>query len=224
MGASKRIAESYCQSLNLDERRRGATRFVTVRFGNVLGSAGSVVPLFQKQIAAGGPLTVTHPDMTRYFMTIREAVELVLEAATLRDTELDRGGVVVLEMGEPVNILNMAKQMIMLAGLQLDRDISIVFTGLRPGERLRETLFQTDEELIGTRYKDLMIARPRVAEYAFVSRIVDQLAEASARHDDAAVIEIMEHAVADFAARHAAAAEILDFARAGESTAQHSEI
>jgi O-antigen biosynthesis protein WbqV len=220
MGASKRIAESYCQSLDLDEEKRGRTRFVTVRFGNVLGSAGSVVPLFQKQLEAGGPLTVTHPQMTRYFMTIREAVELVLQAATLRDSELERGRIVVLDMGSPVNILNMAQQMIKLAGLQPDKDIKIVFTGLRPGERLSETLFQSDEEMVGTSYKDLMVACAQVADHAFVCRIVSQIVEAARRQDNNAVLKLMEVAVADFAVRRA------DLSAPEEhvSATQHSEI
>ncbi len=209
MGASKRIAESYCQSLDIearkpDENRNSSrTRFVTVRFGNVLGSAGSVVPLFQKQLEAGGPLTVTHPLMTRYFMTIGEAVELVLEAATLKFIELERGHIVVLDMGEPVNILKMATQMIKLAGLKPDKDIKIVFTGLRPGERLAETLFQHDEEVVGTGHQSLMVARPQVADHAFVCRLIDQLYEAAVRHDDRAVLELLDIAVAGFSERHA---------------------
>jgi len=207
MGASKRVAESYCQSLDIEERKHsnsaGGTRFVTVRFGNVLGSAGSVIPLFQKQLAAGGPLTVTHPDMTRYFMTIREAVELVLQAATLRDAELERGGgIVVLNMGNPVSIVSMATQMIKLAGLRPDKDIQIVFTGLRPGERLTETLFQKDEVLLPTSHKDLTIARPQTADYAFVRQLIDQLVAAADRQDNEAALDLLGRAVADFAARN----------------------
>jgi len=206
MGASKRIAESYCQSLDIEQRKRAdnqpRTRFVTVRFGNVLGSAGSVVPLFQRQLEAGGPLTVTHPDMTRYFMTIREAVELVLQAATMRHAELERGGgIVVLDMGKPVSILGMARQMIKLAGLEPDKDIQIVFTGLRPGERLSETLFQHDEELLPTSHKDLTIARPQTADYAFVRRLIDQLIAAALAEDNHAAETLMGRLVPDFAAR-----------------------
>lgn len=203
MGASKRIAESYCQTLDIEERRHNrGTRFVTVRFGNVLGSAGSVIPLFQKQLEAGGPLTVTHPAMTRYFMTIREAVELVLEAATLREKALDEGGgIVVLDMGAPVSIEKMARQLIRLAGLRPGKDIEIVFTGLRPGEKLEETLFQDDEQMIRTSYNELMIAKPKVAERAFVVRIVDDMITAAMRYDDARVVELMELLVGDFAGR-----------------------
>jgi O-antigen biosynthesis protein WbqV len=222
MGASKRIAESYCQSLDIDEQENRGTRFVTVRFGNVLGSAGSVVPLFSKQLEAGGPLTVTHPKMMRYFMTIREAVELVLQAATLKDEEVERGRIVVLDMGEPINILDMAEQMIKLAGLQLGKDIDIVVTGLRPGERLTETLFQMDEELIGTSHKDVMVARPQVADRAFVCRVIDQLTEAAQRHDDKAVMEVMEVAVADFGTRQRRMAD--GAGNIQSSAAQYSEI
>lgn len=222
MGASKRIAESYCQSLDMDDEKRGETRFVTVRFGNVLGSAGSVVPLFQKQLEGGGPVTVTHPEMTRYFMTIREAVELVLQAATLHDSELGRGHIVVLDMGEPVNILTMARQMIKLADLQPDKDIKIVFTGLRPGERLSETLFQADEKLVGTSYKDLMVAHSHVPDHAFVQRMVNQLVEAALRHDRDGVLGLMEVSVTDFAKRHDL--RTMDISEANISATQHSEI
>jgi FlaA1/EpsC-like NDP-sugar epimerase len=146
MGASKRIAEHYCQALDHDHK--GKTRFLTVRFGNVLGSTGSVVPRFQAQLAKGGPLTVTHPEITRYFMTVREAVELVLQAsahATTAGTE--RGKIMVLDMGNPVKIADLARQMIRLAGLVPDQDIKIVYTGLRAGEKLFEELFSDSEKL-----------------------------------------------------------------------------
>tara|TARA_R110000868_G_scaffold51910_2_gene164425 strand:+ start:994 stop:2931 length:1938 start_codon:yes stop_codon:yes gene_type:complete len=220
MGATKRIAESYCQSLDLASSQVSDTRFITVRFGNVLGSAGSVVPLFQKQLAAGGPITVTHRDMTRYFMTPREAIQLILQAGTLNQGELERGHIVVLDMGEPVNIYEMATLMIKLAGLQPDRDIKIVFTGLRPGEKMTETLFQPDEEIVGTSFKDLHIASAKIGDYAFVSRIVEQLITAATHHDDQAVQDLLELSVTGFATRRA---EMND-ASAPVSTAQYSEI
>ena len=140
MGATKRLAESICQSLDLIEAKRGhGTRYVTVRFGNVLGSTGSVVPLFQRQLAKGGPLTVTHPEISRFFMTVREAMELVLQASTLASEDNEaRGKIFVLDMGEPVKIADLATQMIRLAGKKPGEDVAIDYVGLRPGEKLHE--------------------------------------------------------------------------------------
>ncbi len=177
MGATKRLAENYCQSLDLDGAgQRGGTRFVTVRFGNVLGSTGSVVPLFQKQLEAGGPLTVTDPDVSRYFMTVREAVELVLQASALGSGETDYSGkIFVLEMGEPVRILDLARQMIRLAGLEPEKDVAISFIGLRPGEKLHEELLHESEPTVGTRYHDILLASPRTADRALLARAIDEL-------------------------------------------------
>jgi FlaA1/EpsC-like NDP-sugar epimerase len=163
MGASKRCAEGYCQALALAHAGRpAATRFVAVRFGNVLGSSGSVVPLFERQLKAGGPLTVTHPDIERYFMTIREAVQLVLQASALgvADTALV-GPVFVLDMGSPVKIADLARQMIRLAGLQPGKDVAIEFTGLRPGEKLFEELFHAGERIEPTAVPRVNVASPR---------------------------------------------------------------
>ncbi len=179
MGATKRLAESICQALDIVESRKpGGTRFVTVRFGNVLGSTGSVVPLFQRQLAAGGPLTVTHPEITRFFMTVREAVELVLQASVLavKGGE-ERGKIFVLDMGEPVKIVDLARQMIRLAGRKPGKDIKIAFIGLRPGEKLQEELFYASEPLLPTEAAAIRLAAPRTIDYAMLSRSLDELAE-----------------------------------------------
>ena len=193
MGATKRIAEMLCQSLNR-ERRDGETRFVTVRFGNVLGSTGSVVPLFQRQLAAGGPLTVTHPDITRYFMTTGEAVELILQAAAMPepDSAADKRGVLfVLDMGEPVRIQDLARQMICLSGHLPDSDIAIEFTGLRPGEKLFEELFHDTEQLVDSAVEGIHLAAPRTLDYAELKSSLERLAEvATARQTQATLSQI----------------------------------
>ncbi|WP_417518167.1 polysaccharide biosynthesis protein [Minwuia sp.] len=179
MGATKRLAEAYAQSLDIAQRQGGnrRTQFVTVRFGNVLGSTGSVVPLFQRQLANGGPLTVTHPDITRYFMTIREAVELVLASAAHSDGRDDKTGRIhVLDMGDPVRIQDLARMMIRLAGLVPDKDISLEFTGLRPGEKLYEELLHASEELSETEIDGVLLASPRTADRAILARALDELA------------------------------------------------
>jgi FlaA1/EpsC-like NDP-sugar epimerase len=166
MGASKRVAEIYCQAEDL---RRTGTRFITVRFGNVLGSAGSVVPLFQEQLEGGGPLTVTHPEVERYFMTVREAVELLLEAAALGQSRRDEGAIYVLDMGAPVKIMDLAKQMIRLAGKSLGEDIHIEITGLRPGDKLSEELFQDQEPPVATDMAGILLARPRTVDHGIIA-------------------------------------------------------
>ena len=167
MGASKRLAEMIIQSLNEHSR----CEYVAVRFGNVLGSNGSVIPLFKRQIENGGPITVTHPDIIRYFMTIPEAVELVLQAGAMA-----RGGeVFVLDMGEPVKIVDLAKGLIRLSGLELGKDIDIKYTGLRPGEKMFEELLLSEEGLLKTANKKIFIGRPPVESFETLQHHLDQL-------------------------------------------------
>jgi O-antigen biosynthesis protein WbqV len=204
MGASKRLAESWCQALDLEERARGGgTRFITVRFGNVLGSTGSVVPLFQRQLAAGGPLTVTHPEITRYFMTVREAVELVLQASALGaglggDGSTGSGCIYVLDMGEPVKIADLARRMIRLAGLRPNQDVQVVFTGLRPGEKLNEELFHEAEPLQPTSMSGVLLASPRVGDRAFLVKALDELAAAARDGDASATVALLQRLVPEF--------------------------
>ena len=206
LGASKRLAESFCQAIDLYEARRRApyrqgTRYVTVRFGNVLGSPGSVVPLFARQLAAGGPLTVTHPDVSRFFMTVREAVELVLQASALSpasETTEARGKIIVLDMGEPVKIADLAHQMIRLAGLRADRDIKIAFIGLRPGEKLHEELFHSAEPLMPTANPAIRLAAPRAADYAMLVRSIDELEEYARLRREDRVLGLLERLVPEY--------------------------
>ena len=206
MGATKRIAEAFCQALDLYEARRraaagGGTRYVTVRFGNVLGSTGSVVPLFQRQLAAGGPLTVTDPEVTRYFMTVREAVELVLQASALSPSggaPETRGKIFVLDMGEPVKIVDLAHQMIRLAGLRPGRDVAIEFVGLRPGEKLHEELFHPAEPLMATENPSIRLAAPRTADYAMFARSIDELEETARARREERVLQILERLVPEY--------------------------
>ena len=202
MGATKRLAESYCQALDIAARRgaRFATRFITVRFGNVLGSTGSVVPLFHRQLAAGGPLTVTDPEMTRYFMTLRDAVALVLQASALGvdAPRAEAGKIYVLDMGEPVRIMDLAQQMIRLAGLRLGKDIEIVVIGPRPGEKLREELFHEAEPSIETGHPGLRLAAPRTANLELLGRSLDELAELCADERGEGVMRLLQHLVPEF--------------------------
>lgn len=200
MGASKRLAESFCQALDLAHRGEGkATRFVTVRFGNVLGSTGSVVPLFQRQLAKGGPLTVTHAEVTRFFMTIREAVELILMASALGAAhDSYRGRIFVLDMGEPVKIIDLARQMIRLAGLRPGKDVEIAITGLRPGEKLYEEVLHEAEPTLPTEQAGILVADPRHADAAELARDLDRLEAACMAADDAKARQLVISLVPEY--------------------------
>ena len=189
MGATKRLTELLCET----RKRRAATRYITVRFGNVLGSAGSVVPLFQSQIAAGGPLTVTHPEARRYFMTIAEASQLILQAATVGSG----GEIFVLDMGEPVNITYLAEQMIRLSGREPGVDIKIAYTGLRPGEKLNEELFLDAEKLTPTPHHKIRLAQHVEVEPRQLADLLSALARAVETFDEAAIERLLRQAVPD---------------------------
>jgi FlaA1/EpsC-like NDP-sugar epimerase len=197
MGASKRIAEIYTQSLSraiAEGKVKGKTKYVTTRFGNVLGSNGSVIPLFKKQIAAGGPVTVTDPRIIRYFMTIPEACRLVLEAATMGKED----EIFVFDMGEPVKIADLAKNMITLAGLELGKDIKIEYVGLRPGEKLYEELLSNEENTIPTVHKKIFLAKVRRYNYEDVKANFEKLKEATVTMDKEATVAQMKEIVPEF--------------------------
>lgn len=193
MGASKRIAEMYIQSLNA-KTGPGGTRFMTTRFGNVLDSNGSVIPRFRSQIQNGGPVTVTHPDIVRYFMTIPEAVQLVLEAGTMGQG----GEIFVFDMGSPIRIADLAKNMIRLAGLTVDKDIKIVYTGLRPGEKLYEELLNDKELVKPTHHEKIKIARVVQYDADFVRREVKELISLTDYEDGKAIAKKMKEIVPEF--------------------------
>ena len=190
MGATKRIAEMYIQSLNA----KTETRFITTRFGNVLGSNGSVIPRFRKQIEAGGPVTITHPDITRYFMTIPEACQLVLEAGSM-----GKGGeIFIFDMGDSVRISDLAKKMIKLSGLTLGKDIQIAYTGLRPGEKLYEELLNDGENTLPTHHEKIMIAKVTEYEYEKVNQQVIKLIELFETQNNDAIVRMMKDMVPEF--------------------------
>jgi FlaA1/EpsC-like NDP-sugar epimerase len=194
MGASKRIAEIYVQTLN----RKGNTRFITTRFGNVLGSNGSVIPLFTKQIQNGGPITITHPDITRFFMTIPEACQLVLEAGA----KGQGGEIFVFDMGESIKILDLAKKMIQLSGLKLGVDIQIVFTGLRPGEKLYEEVLATEENTLPTDHPKIMIAKVREYDYEEVQKQINNLIQLFRTQDNFEIVRQMKKIVPEFISKN----------------------
>jgi O-antigen biosynthesis protein WbqV len=204
LGATKRFAEMYCQALDAEAARRAVperpgTRFIAVRFGNVLASNGSVVPKFKAQIEAGGPVTVTHPDMVRYFMTIREACDLVVTAAShALGRERSDVSVYVLKMGQPVKISDLAERMIKLSGLEPGRDVKIVFTGIRPGERLNEILFDRDEADSNIGIDGVLAARPIRPSVEVMRAWLATLEQGLDREERAAIYAVLHDAVPDF--------------------------
>ena len=204
MGCSKRICEIYCQSLNqavadgrstMADGQPAKTQFVTTRFGNVLGSNGSVIPIFKEQIAKGGPVTVTHPDIIRYFMLIPEACKLVLEAGTM-----GKGGeIFVFDMGKPVRIADLAQRMITLSGA---KNCEIQYTGLRDGEKLYEEILNDAEQTLPTKHPKIMVAKVREYDYEEARRNEERLLEASYTYDDMGIVKIMKEIVPEFKSRH----------------------
>ncbi|MGH8614469.1 MAG: polysaccharide biosynthesis protein [Gammaproteobacteria bacterium] len=189
MGATKRVAELLCQHM----QKRSATRFITVRFGNVLGSAGSVVPLFKEQIALGGPVTVTDPEIARYFMTIPEATQLIMQASAM-----GKGGeIFVLDMGEPVKIRYLAEQMIRLSGKRPGQDIAIVYTGLRPGEKRHEELFYENERPLPTEHEKIFLARPRAANLERMPVYLERFKRGVDAFDEASLLACLRELVPD---------------------------
>ena len=201
MGCTKRLAEIYVQSLGLAiERgeRKGKTRFVTTRFGNVLGSNGSVIPRFREQIAKGGPVTVTHPDITRFFMTIPEACRLVMEAATMSTGNQ----IFVFDMGQSVKIASLARRMIELAGFIPGKDIQITYTGLRPGEKLYEEVLSNSENTLPTNHDRIRIAKVREYDYDSANETVDRLETLSRAVDIPETVRLMKHTVPEFISKN----------------------
>jgi FlaA1/EpsC-like NDP-sugar epimerase len=190
MGASKRIAEIYIQSLG----KRSKTKFITTRFGNVLGSNGSVIPRFRRQLEQGGPITITHPEITRYFMTIPEASQLVLEAAGMGSG----GEIFVFDMGPSIKIVDLARKMIQLSGMQENKDIRIVYTGLRPGEKLYEELLANSENTLPTHHKQILIGKVREYEYEEVKSIVDELIVSFDTQNNELIVQRMKDLVPEF--------------------------
>jgi FlaA1/EpsC-like NDP-sugar epimerase len=190
MGASKRVAEIYTQALG----KTAKTKFITTRFGNVLGSNGSVIPRFRQQIEKGGPVTITHPEITRYFMTIPEACQLVLEAGAMGNG----GEIFIFDMGKSVKIVDLAKKMIKLSGLELDKDIKIAFTGLRPGEKLYEELLNDKEKTLPTHHAQIMIAKVKEYDLGEVSKEIESLISLFGSQNNNEIVRKIKNIVPEF--------------------------
>jgi FlaA1/EpsC-like NDP-sugar epimerase len=201
MGCTKRLAEIYVQALGLaieQGKVEAKTKFVTTRFGNVLGSNGSVIPRFREQITKGGPITVTHPEITRFFMTIPEACRLVMEAATMTSGNQ----IFVFDMGESVKIVDLAKRMIKLAGLTLDQDIKIEYTGLRPGEKLYEEVLSNAENTEATNHDRIRVAKVREYDYENAVKVANELEHLAKQVDIPAMVRLMKRTVPEFKSKN----------------------
>ncbi|HXW19069.1 MAG TPA: polysaccharide biosynthesis protein, partial [Roseiarcus sp.] len=232
LGATKRMSEMYAQLVDGERARPDAARLISVRFGNVLGSIGSVVPKFKAQIERGGPVTVTHREMVRYFMTVREAVDLVILAAAHAAAGFaaaPRASVYVLKMGQPARILDLAERMIRLAGFEPGVDIDIEFVGVRRGERLNEILFSTDEPVVDIGVEGVTAAQTPPVDRAAMNRWLAELSSAAQAGDRAAAEQVFAEAIPSYSrARQRGAAQVTDLAahraaageryRAGETT------
>jgi FlaA1/EpsC-like NDP-sugar epimerase len=207
MGASKRIAEIYVQSLNIYQNKLGlsSTSFITTRFGNVLGSNGSVIPLFKKQIESGGPITITHPEMTRFFMTIPEACQLVLEAGVMGNG----CEIFIFDMGRSVKIVDLANKMVQLSGMKIGRDIDIVYTGLRDGEKLYEELLNNTENTVPTHHSKILIAKVREYSFPDIEENIKQIIELAYTKDDLTLVRLMKYIVPEFKSNYSKF-EVLD--------------
>ncbi len=194
MGASKRIAEIYVQSLSKSNSGTGKTSFITTRFGNVLGSSGSVIPLFKKQIEKREPVTVTHPEVTRFFMTIPEACQLVLEAGSMGNG----GEIYIFDMGKSIKVVNLAKKMVKLSGLELNKDIKIKYTGLRAGEKLYEELLNTEENTVPTYHPKIMIAKTNNEQYLDLPLNLQDLEESLENSDEKSLVKIMKMIIPEY--------------------------
>ncbi|MEI6594895.1 MAG: nucleoside-diphosphate sugar epimerase/dehydratase [Bacteroidota bacterium] len=217
MGASKRIAEIYVQSLcnKLHEKGTNKIKFITTRFGNVLGSSGSVIPKFRKQIEDGGPITVTHPEITRYFMTIPEACQLVLEAGNM-----GKGGeIYIFDMGNSTKIIDLAKKMVQLSGLTLGQDIQIVFSGLRPGEKIEEELLADHENSIPTHHPKIMIGKVRVYDFDFISGQVENLLSILKNQNSFEIVMLMKELVPEYISKNSIY-ESIDISKYDKSTSK----
>jgi FlaA1/EpsC-like NDP-sugar epimerase len=192
MGTTKRIAELLVQGQNCDDRE--ITRFITVRFGNVVGSVGSVVPLFKRQIEQGGPVTITHPEVTRFFMTIPEASQLILQAGAMGHG----GEIFILEMGTSVKILDMARDLIRLSGFEPDKDIKIEFIGLRPGEKLYEELITEGEDIVPTDHKKIMVLTGQICEQDRLNSDIDRIIDAAKAQDETKIRQLLKQIVPEY--------------------------